>query len=126
MVQNSWSNLSPFTLKALGPMTLVSAVINALMLVVPIYSLQLFDRVLSSRSTDTLLLLTAIALFLLVSQALLDTLRQRYTQRKALQFESESAQWLYQLCGQSGDTKTRYVFNDINEIRSLLMGWFYT
>ncbi|YCO02745.1 type I secretion system permease/ATPase [Vibrio sp. VNB-15] len=121
MVQNSWSNLSPFTLKALGPMTLVSAVINALMLVVPIYSLQLFDRVLSSRSTDTLLLLTAIALFLLVSQALLDTLRQRYTQRKALQFESESAQWLYQLCGQSGDTKTRYVFNDINEIRSLLM-----
>ncbi|WP_063344663.1 type I secretion system permease/ATPase [Vibrio jasicida] len=121
MVQKSWSNLSPFTFKALGPMTLVSAVINALMLVVPIYSLQLFDRVLSSRSTDTLLLLTAIALFLLISQALLETLRQKYTQRKALQFESESAQWLYQLCGQHYDTKTRYVFNDINEIRALLM-----
>ncbi|MGI9947559.1 type I secretion system permease/ATPase [Vibrio hyugaensis] len=121
MVQNSWDRLSPFTLKALGPMTLVSAAINALMLVVPIYSLQLFDRVLSSRSTDTLLLLTAIALFLLISQALLETLRQKYTQRKALQFESESAQWLYQLCGQHYDTKTRYVFNDITEIRSLLM-----
>ncbi|WP_104024500.1 type I secretion system permease/ATPase [Vibrio hyugaensis] len=121
MVQNSWNRLSPFTLKALGPMTLVSAAINALMLVVPIYSLQLFDRVLSSRSTDTLLLLTAIALFLLISQALLETLRQKYTQRKALQFESESAQWLYQLCGQHYDTKTRYVFNDITEIRSLLM-----
>ncbi|MEF1307158.1 hypothetical protein QTO17_35405, partial [Vibrio owensii] len=75
MVQNSWNNLSPFTFKALGPMTLVSAAINALMLVVPIYSLQLFDRVLSSRSTDTLFLLTVIALFLLISQALLDTLR---------------------------------------------------
>ncbi|WP_045463564.1 type I secretion system permease/ATPase [Vibrio hyugaensis] len=121
MVQNSWDRLSPFTLKALGTMTLVSAAINALMLVVPIYSLQLFDRVLSSRSTDTLLLLTAIALFLLISQALLETLRQKYTQRKALQFESESAQWLYQLCGQHYDTKTRYVFNDITEIRSLLM-----
>lgn len=120
MVQNSWNSLSPFTFKALGPMTLVSAAINALMLVVPIYSLQLFDRVLSSRSTDTLFLLTAIALFLLVSQALLDTLRQKYTQRKALQFESESSQWLYQICGTRSEAKARYVFNDINEIRSLL------
>jgi len=39
---------------------LFSLCINLLMLTVPIYMLQLFDRVLGSGSTDTLLLLTAV------------------------------------------------------------------
>ncbi|GAL18453.1 ABC-type protease exporter ATP-binding component PrtD/AprD [Vibrio maritimus] len=106
-------------------MTLVSAAINILMLVVPVYSLQVFDRVLSSQSLDTLLLLSGIAVFLLVSQAILDTLRQKYTQRKALQFESLCTQTLYKQ-GTSGQASvSRYSYNDINEVRALLMSPSY-
>ena len=123
--KTKWDTINPFSYKFLGPMTLVSAAINILMLVVPVYSLQVFDRVLSSRSFDTLVLLSGIALFLLISQAILDTLRQKYTQKKALQFESVATQTLYQSA--TGDTNqvSRYAFNDINEVRALLMSPSY-
>ena len=39
-----------------------SLAVNLLMLTVPLYMMQLFDRVLMSRSEDTLVLLTAMAL----------------------------------------------------------------
>ena len=121
----TWKSITPFSLKMLGPMTLVSAVINALMLVVPIYSLQVFDRVLSSRSFDTLALLTCIAIFLLISQAILDALRQKYTQKNALIFESESTQLLYSSGVDTRQEISRYTFNDIAEVRSLLMAPSY-
>src|SRR5215831_13008848 len=49
--------------------------INLLMLTVPLYMLQLFDRVLMSRSMDTLLLLSVMAGLALLSLALLDMIR---------------------------------------------------
>lgn len=48
---------------------------NFLMLVVPIYSLQIFDRVLTSRSIETLLYLTLIASVLLSAYAFLEAIR---------------------------------------------------
>lgn len=51
--------------------------VNILMLTVPIYMLQLFDRVLASRSYDTLIYLTIIAIFALLTFALLDIARSR-------------------------------------------------
>ncbi len=50
---------------------------NFLLLVSPIYMLQMYDRVLSSGNVDTLIALTVIALFLLGMMALIDILRQR-------------------------------------------------
>lgn len=44
---------------------LFSLVIDILMLVPPLYMLQIFDRVLTSRSNETLVMLTFISLFLL-------------------------------------------------------------
>lgn len=44
--------------RGMGSVLLFSFIINLLMLTIPIYSLQVFDRVLVSRSQDTLLLLT--------------------------------------------------------------------
>src|SRR5918911_694150 len=54
-----------------------SLVINALLLVPPIYMLQVFDRVLTSRSEETLVYLTTGALCALVVMALLDMVRAR-------------------------------------------------
>src|SRR3546814_16506511 len=52
-----------------------SLFLNLLMLVSPIYMMQVFDRVLSSGRTETLLYLTLIAGIALVVMASLETLR---------------------------------------------------
>src|SRR6059036_1820859 len=52
-----------------------SFAINLLMLTVPLYMLQLFDRVLMSRSIETLLLLSLMAGIALLTLALLDIVR---------------------------------------------------
>jgi len=55
----------------------LSVVINILMLVSPIYMLQVYDRILTSGSLDTLLWLTIIALTLLSLYALVEAARRR-------------------------------------------------
>jgi len=60
---------------------LFSLFINLLMLVSPLYMLQLYDRVLSSGSRDTLLMLSAIALFLLLLLGALEVVRSRLLNR---------------------------------------------
>ncbi|MCZ6773278.1 MAG: type I secretion system permease/ATPase, partial [Proteobacteria bacterium] len=54
-----------------------SLFINLLMLATPLYMLQLFDRVLGSRSTDTLMVLTVIAVLALLTMAGLMVVRGR-------------------------------------------------
>ena len=49
--------------------------INVLMLTAPLFMLQVFDRVLSSRSTDTLVMLMLVAGFALMALAALDAIR---------------------------------------------------
>ncbi|MDN2481574.1 type I secretion system permease/ATPase [Vibrio agarivorans] len=120
MVINKWRALSPFTFKALGAVIVVSSIVNLLMLVVPVYSLQLFDRVLSSRSVDTLLLLTLIAVFLLICQSLLDNLRQKYAQKQAVRFDAQCSQALHRHTVQASKHEHRYIFNDVSEVRALL------
>lgn len=58
-----------------------SAVINVLMLASPLYMMQVFDRVVASRSWDTLVYLTALALAALAVMAAVDTLRGRLMTR---------------------------------------------
>ncbi len=67
------SRLTPLFLYA----GLFSLAINLLLLAPPLYMLQVFDRVLSSRSEETLFVLTLGALVALVFMALLDVLRAR-------------------------------------------------
>ena len=54
-----------------------SLAINVLLLVPPLYMLQVFDRVLASRSAETLAVLTTVAIAALLVMALLDVLRAR-------------------------------------------------
>ena len=56
-------------------LALFSASINVLMLTAPLYMLQVFDRVLASRSSETLLVLTLIAGVALLTLAALDGVR---------------------------------------------------
>ena len=70
--------------KGLVGVTLFSAMANILMLVAPVYMLQMYDRVLTSASYETLIVLTVVAVFLLACFGLLDWVRQRLMARIAL------------------------------------------
>jgi ATP-binding cassette subfamily C protein/ATP-binding cassette subfamily C protein EexD len=68
-----------------------SGVVNMLQLTVSLYMMQVFDRVLSTRSLDTLYYLTAIAVFALLVMAVLDGLRAQIMQRIASWVEGKAA-----------------------------------
>ncbi len=70
---------------------LFSGVVNMLQLTVSLYMMQVFDRVLSTRSMDTLYYLTAIAMFALLVMAVLDGLRGQVMQRLASWVEGKAA-----------------------------------
>jgi ATP-binding cassette subfamily C protein len=64
-----------------------SVSINVLLLVLPFYSIEVFDRVLSSGSVETLVGLTLIAVMALAFSAAFETLRSRLLSRFAVRFE---------------------------------------
>src|SRR5918998_2853501 len=68
-----------------------SGIINILMLTGSIYMLQVYDRVLPSRSLPTLVGLTLIIIFLFALQGLLDFVRQRILTRVGSTLDSELA-----------------------------------
>lgn len=61
--------------RGIGVVLVFSLAINLLMLTAPLFMLQVFDRVLASRSTDTLLYLFLVALFALAALGALDASR---------------------------------------------------
>jgi ATP-binding cassette, subfamily C, bacterial len=65
-----------------------SIVVNLLMLTLPIYLFQISDRVLTSRSFDTLLMLTLLALGFLAVLSVVDILRRQILARLASNLES--------------------------------------
>lgn len=60
---------------------------NLLMFVGPLYMLQVYDRVLTSRNEMTLVMLTVIAIAMLISYGLLELIRTRLLVRAGLQFD---------------------------------------
>ncbi|WP_241749696.1 type I secretion system permease/ATPase [Teichococcus aerophilus] len=70
---------------------LFSGAVNLLQLTVSIYMMQVFDRVLATRSVDTLLFLTLIALGAIMLLAVLETVRSQVMQRVALWIEARVA-----------------------------------
>ncbi|UCI06433.1 type I secretion system permease/ATPase [Mesorhizobium sp. B1-1-8] len=77
------SNLRAIFLRAIADVGIFSLLINILLLVIPLYLLQVYDRVLPSSSVETLVYLSAIAVLALAFLGLLDALRAIYTQRVA-------------------------------------------
>jgi PrtD family type I secretion system ABC transporter len=68
---------------------LFSAAMNLLLLAAPLYMLQVFDRVTTSRSTATLIYLTVIALAALVAIGLLEVARTRVMVRLSLWLDGQ-------------------------------------
>ncbi len=75
--------LRPVFMRAIADIGVFSLLINVLLLVIPLYLLQVYDRVLPSSSVETLLYLSAMAVVALAFLGLLDAVRAIYTQRVA-------------------------------------------
>ncbi|WP_245492606.1 type I secretion system permease/ATPase [Mesorhizobium sp. M4A.F.Ca.ET.090.04.2.1] len=69
--------------RAIADVGIFSLLINILLLVIPLYLLQVYDRVLPSSSVETLLYLSAIAVIALAFLGFLDAVRAIYAQRVA-------------------------------------------
>ena len=84
-------NLIKMTMRSCGPrlgiIIFFSLFINLLMFVAPLHMLQMYDRVLVSRSEVTLVMLTALALGLLIIYGLLEGIRSKLLVRLGLKFD---------------------------------------
>lgn len=80
-----WHAIALRTFVAVG---IFSVFVNLLMLTMPIYLFQISDRVLTSRSLDTLVMLSVLAFGFILVLSLLDTLRRQVLGRLATRMET--------------------------------------
>ncbi|MFO7309958.1 MAG: type I secretion system permease/ATPase [Pseudomonadota bacterium] len=102
-----------------------SVVINLLMLTVPLYLFQLSDRVLTSRSIDTLVMLSVIAIGALTLLVVLDGLRRFVLTRIAVQLESLLGAPVMAAALRSADvgaTRDIQALRDLQQVRSFING----
>ncbi|HEV7415090.1 MAG TPA: type I secretion system permease/ATPase, partial [Tianweitania sediminis] len=110
----------------LGAVVIFSAAINALMFVGPLYMLQVYDRVLQSRSEVTLLALTLIAVAMLIVYGVLEWIRSRVLVRAGMQFDSIVASPLFTRVVSSAlsspSARSEFALVDIDRLREFLTG----
>ena len=107
--------------------TLVFSVFcNILMFVGPLYMLQIYDRVLSSRSNSTLIALTVIAGAMLATYAILDLIRSRVLVRAGVRFDQALGAPLFRsaltAALQSRSTNSSQALRDMDQIREFWTG----
>ncbi|MBB97937.1 MAG: type I secretion system permease/ATPase [Rhodobacteraceae bacterium] len=99
---------------------------NLLMFVGPIYMLQIYDRVLSSRNEMTLIMISAIAIAMLVSYGLLEFTRSRLLVRAGMQFDEVLANPVFhrvvkQQTALPG-SNAQVALSDIDKVREFMTG----
>ncbi len=103
-----------------------SMFLNLTILVVPLYMLQIYDRVLSSQSTDTLIVLTVLAGGLLVAMALVEMARSWLLVQSATWLDNALNSGLFKLAlsnrlqGDQGSASQP--MRDMDTLRSFLTG----
>ena len=112
---------------ALIPAGIFSLFINMLALVSPLYMLQVYDRVLSSRNLMTLLFLTIIAVFLCLVYGSLEGLRSRVLVRGGARFENVLRTPLFEttfaaMLGRKSGTVEAQPFRDADMVREFVTG----
>lgn len=105
---------------------LVSLFINLLMLVPSLYMLQLYDRVIASRSEETLLMLTLIVVALFIVMGILEFVRSRILIRVAnsidMRLSDRIFNTMFALANRFPSRATALPLNDLGQIRQFLAG----
>lgn len=102
-----------------------SVVVNTLVLAVPIYLFQMSDRVLTSRSIDTLVMLSIIVMLAIGAHVLLDMMRRFILMRVAVDVESRLGGPVLAAAAKAAQTGSNREFQtlaDLQQIRSFLTG----
>lgn len=102
-----------------------SIVVNTLVLAVPIYLFQMSDRVLTSRSLDTLVMLSLIVMLAIIAHVLLDMMRRFILMRVAVDVESRLGGPVLAAAAKAAQTGSNREFQtlaDLQQIRSFLTG----
>jgi PrtD family type I secretion system ABC transporter len=112
--------------KVLIVTALFSMFINMLMFVGPIHMMQVYDRVLSSRSIGTLVMLTGVCGFLLITYMLLDMFRSRILVRAGVEFDETLRAPLFRAALKSSLTNrsgaATQVLRDMDVVRETFTG----
>ena len=99
--------------------------INILALVSPLYMLQVYDRVLSSRSVMTLTFITILAVFLFLVLGLLESLRTQVLVRAGIKFDGEVRGSIFRSVLDATVAKRAgggQAFRDVDEVRGFMTG----
>ncbi len=99
-----------------------SFVINLLMLTPIIFLINALDRVLSSRSLDTLFMLAIIAVFAMIIEAILENIRTRLLSRFSLTLQGllGVSTLTELLTAKQKDSQTRYSMDDVNILQDFM------
>ena len=111
--------------KSLITVALFSFAVNTLVLAVPIYLFQISDRVLTSRSMDTLVMLTIVVIAALIMHVLVDIVRRIILMRTAVEVESKLGPAVLSAAAkasQNGSSREFQVLGDLQQLRSFITG----
>src|SRR5438067_729179 len=104
---------------------LFSVAVNLLVLAIPIYLFNMSDRVLTSRSTDTLVMLTIIVIIAIAAHVLMDMLRRIILMRVAVETEARLGGPVLSAAAkaaQSGSSREFQTLADLQHLRSFITG----
>ena len=103
-----------------------SLFINLLMLVPPLYMLQLYDRVLTSKSEETLVMLTGIVVVLFITMSLLEIVRSKVLVKVGNKLDALLSKRifdsLFELANKHPGKASSMPLNDLTSIRQFMTG----
>ncbi|MGY5729123.1 type I secretion system permease/ATPase [Vibrio chemaguriensis] len=107
-----------------GLLIAFSLFINILVLSIPLYMLQVYNRVISSYSTDTLLLLTIIVIVALLTMSIIDIARAQMSKSFGYWMDTKLSTFMLkrsiQYQSHTGKSYTSQTLRDIKNIKSFL------
>lgn len=102
-----------------------SIVVNLLVLAIPVYLFNMSDRVLTSRSTDTLVMLTVIVVAAIAAHALMDVMRRLILMRVAVETEARLGGPVLSAAAkaaQGGSSREFQTLADLQHLRAFITG----
>ncbi len=124
MPENVFKEVSQKLYTLLGLLIGFSLFVNLLVLSIPLYMLQVYNRVISSYSTDTLLLLTIIVIAALFTMSLVDIARAQISKSFGYWMDAKLSAFMLkrsiQYHAQTGRSYTSQVLRDIQNIKGFL------